>query len=60
MLLSLLPLIMVNLFNKYLLTRVAEKYYTLKKLTSKSQRTAVNIGFIYKVINSHVVPKVKG
>ena len=50
---------MVNLFNKYLLTRVAEKYYTLKKLTSKSQRTAVNIGFIYKVINSHVVPKLK-
>ena len=41
---------MANLFTKHLPTRVAEKYYIIKKLTLKLQRTAVNIGFINKAI----------
>ena len=47
---------MANLFIKHLPTRAAEKYI-MKKLTSKLQRTAANIGFINKVILNKVIPK---
>ena len=39
-------LIIVNLFIKYIPIRVAEKYYTMKKLTSKLQRTG-NLVFLF-------------
>ena len=54
---------MANLFTKYLPTCVAEKYYTIKKLTSKLQRTTTNLGFINKVIHNQVIqkfPEIKG
>ena len=38
-------------------TGVAKIYYTMKKLTSKLQRTAVSIGFINNVIHNKVIPK---
>ena len=41
---------MANLLTKRLPTRVAEKYYIIKTLTSKLQRTAANIAFINKAI----------
>ena len=50
-------LIMANLFSKHLPACVAEKYYTTKKLTSKLQRTAANIGFINKAIHNQVILK---
>ena len=50
-------LIMANLFAKHLRTRVAKKYDTMKKLTSKLQGTAANIAFINKVIHNKVIPK---
>ena len=31
--------------------------YTMKKLTSKLQRTTANIGFINEVIHNKVIPK---
>ena len=43
--------------NKYLPARVAEIFYTMKKLTSKLQRTAANIGFMNKAIHNKVIPK---
>ena len=48
---------MANLFTQNLSTRVTEKYYTIKILTSKLQRTAANIVFINKVIYNQVIPK---
>ena len=48
---------MANLFTKHLPTPVAEKYYTIKKLTSKLQLTATNIGFINKAIHNQVILK---
>ena len=48
---------MANLFTQNLSTRVTEKYYAIKILTSKLQRTAANIGFINKVIYNQVIPK---
>ena len=50
-------LIIANLFTKHLLTLVSEKYYTIKKVTSKLQQTATNLGFINKAIHNQVVPK---
>ena len=50
---------MVNLLTKHLRTRVAEKY-TLKKLASKLQQTAANIGFINKAMHNKVIPKFAG
>ena len=42
---------MASLFTKHLATLVAEKYYTMKKLTSKLQRTGTDIGFNKKAIH---------
>ena len=43
-------LIMSNLFTKNVPTSVAEKYYTMKNLTSKLQ--SANIGFINRAIHN--------
>ena len=40
--------ITIALFTKHVPTRDAEKYYTMKKLTSKLQRTAANIMVIFE------------
>ena len=50
-------LIIANLFTKHLPTLVSEKYYTIKKLTSKLQQAATNTGFINKAIHNQVIPK---
>ena len=42
---------MASLFTKHLPTLVAEKYYIMKKLTSKLQRTDTDIGFNKKAIH---------
>ena len=41
---------MPNLITKHLPTSVAEKYYTMKNLTSKLQ--SANIGFINRAIHN--------
>ena len=48
---------MANLFTKHLPIRFAKKYCTIKKLTSKLQRTAANVGFINKAIHNQAIPK---
>ena len=45
------------MLTKHSPTHVVKKCYTIKKLTSKLQRTAANIGFIKKVIHNQVIPK---
>ena len=50
-------LIMANIFTKHFPTLVAEKYNTIKRLTSKLQGAAANIDFINKPIHNQVISK---